>query len=46
MCGLFVGFYFLVIFLREMLTNTLRALVNNPFEENFYVERKKKQLMF
>ena len=25
-----------------MLTNALRALVNNPFKENFYRKRKKK----
>ena len=29
-----------------MLTNALRTLVNNPFKENFYGKRKKKQLMF
>ena len=26
-----------------MLTNTLRALVNNQFKENFYRKRKKKK---
>ena len=26
-----------------MLTNILRALVNNPFKENFYGKRKKDQ---
>ena len=32
----------------EMLTNALRALVNNLFKENFYGKRKKKkkQLIF
>ena len=29
-----------------MLTDDLTALVNNPFKENFYGKRKKKQLMF
>ena len=27
-----------------MLTNILRALVNNPFKENFYGKRKKKTI--
>ena len=27
-----------------MLMNALRVLVNNPFKENFYGKRKKKQL--
>ena len=31
---------------REMLTDALRVLVNNPFKENFYGKRKKNQLMF
>ena len=30
---------------REMLTDALRAKVNNPFKESFYWKRKKK-LMF
>jgi len=30
---------------RKMLTNALKTLVNNPFKESFYGE-KKKQLMF
>ena len=29
-----------------MLMDTLRVFVNNPFKENFYRKRKKKQLMF
>ena len=29
------------IYLREMLTNVLRALINNPFKESFYGKRKK-----
>ena len=28
---------------REMLTNAFRALVNNPFKENFYGKEKKKK---
>ena len=32
-------------FKREILTNTLKVLVNNSFKENFY-EKRKKQLMF
>ena len=29
-----------------VLTNALKVMVNNPFKENFYEKRKKKQLMF
>ena len=29
---------------RKMLTNALRALVNNPFKESFYGEKKKKTI--
>ena len=29
-----------------MLTNDLKALVNNSFKESFYEKRKKKQLIF
>ena len=29
---------------REMLTDALRVLVNNPFKENFYGKRKKKSI--
>ena len=35
-----------IITLWEMLTSALRALVKNPVKENFYLKRKKKQLMF
>ena len=28
---------------REILTDVLRAMVNNPFKEIFYVKRKKKK---
>ena len=31
-------------FLREMLMDILRTLINNPFNESFY--KKKKQLIF
>ena len=38
------------IYIREMLTNVLRVLVNNQFKESFYKKRKekkrKKQLIF
>ena len=34
-----------IIEYREMLTNALSALVNNPFKESFYGKRKEK-LMF
>ena len=30
-----------IYFLREMLTSTLRTLINNPVKENFYGKRKK-----
>ena len=29
-----------------MLTDALRAMINNSFKESFYGKRKKKQLMF
>ena len=29
-----------------MLTDAFRVMVNNPFKENFYGKRKKKQLIF
>ena len=31
-----------IYFFREILTNVLRAMVNNSFKENFYGKRKKK----
>ena len=30
------------IYIREMLTNVLRVLVNNQFKESFYKKRKEK----
>ena len=30
------------IYIREMLTNVLRILVNNQFKESFYEKRKEK----
>ena len=30
---------------REILTDVLRAMVNNPFKEIFYVKRKKKKVI-
>ena len=30
------------LYLREILTNALRTMVNNPFKESFYRKRKKK----
>ena len=29
---------------REILTNVIRALINNPFKENFYGKRKEKTI--
>ena len=31
------------IYIREMLTNVLRVLVNNQFKESFYEKRKEKK---
>ena len=31
----------IIIIIREMLTDTLRVMVNNPFKESFYGKRKK-----
>ena len=33
-----------MIFIREMLTSALRALVKNPVKESFYRKRKKKAI--
>ena len=30
----------------EMLMSAFRTLINNPFKENFYRKKKKKQLIF
>ena len=35
---------YLYIYYREILTNVIRALVNNPFKENFYGKRKEKTI--
>ena len=34
----------LIFILWKILTDALRAMVNNPFKENFYIKRKKKVL--
>ena len=32
-----------IINIREMLTDTFKAIVNNPFKESFYRNKKKKK---
>ena len=35
---------YLYIYYREILTNVIRTLVNNPFKESFYEKRKEKTI--
>ena len=35
---------YLYIYYREILTNVIRALINNPFKESFYGKRKEKTI--
>ena len=39
---IFLSLYLnIIIIIREMLTDALRVMVNNPFKESFYGKRKK-----
>ena len=38
---IFLSLYLNIIIIREMLTDALRVMVNNPFKESFYGKRKK-----
>ena len=39
-------YIYIYIFVREMLIDALRAIINSPFKENFNRKRKKKQFIF